>query len=90
LAGSTSVEEARQTFQVRLNALARTNKQLTNVNWTGLELADIVRTELEPFSDRSKITGPIVILGPQQAQNFALAIHELANGVAANAALQHR
>ena len=87
LAGSTSVAEAKQTFQARLNALARTNKQLTNVNWTGLGLADIVRAELEPFSNRSKVSGPIVILGPQQAQNFALAIHELATNAAKHGAL---
>jgi two-component sensor histidine kinase len=70
LAGSNSLEEARQTFQDRLNALARTNKQLTNVNWTGLQFADVVSAELEPFSDRSQITGPSVFLAPQQVQNF--------------------
>ena len=41
LASSNSLEEARQTFQARLNALARTNKQLTNENWSGLQLADV-------------------------------------------------
>jgi two-component sensor histidine kinase len=55
----------------------------------GLELSDIVRAELEPFSDRSKISGPIVILGPQQAQNFSLAIHELATNAAKPGALSN-
>jgi PAS domain S-box-containing protein len=89
LAGSGSLEEARRTFQDRLDALARTNKQLTNVNWTGLDLANIVRAELEPFSDRSKIIGPSVTLAAQQAQNFALAIHELATNAAKHGALSN-
>jgi two-component sensor histidine kinase len=89
LAGSNSLEEARQTFQDRLNALARTNKQLTNVNWTGLQFADVVRAELEPFSDRSQITGPSVFLAPQQVQNFALAIHELATNAAKHGSLSY-
>src|SRR4029077_11188975 len=48
---------------------------------------DIGRAELEPFSNRSKESGPNVILGPQQAQNFALAIHELATNAAKHGAL---
>jgi len=44
---------------------------------------------LEPFSDRSKITGPGVTLGAQQAQTFALAIHELATNAAKHGALSN-
>jgi len=89
LASSNSLEEARQTFQARLNALARTNKQLTNENWSGLQLADVVRAELEAFSDRSKTTGPSVFLTAQRAQNFALAIHELATNAAKHGSLSY-
>ena len=48
-----------------------------------------IRWALEPFSDRSKITGPGVTLGAQQAQTFALAIHELATNAAKHGALSN-
>jgi len=70
--------EGKEAFEARLQALARANHALLRSNWAGVDLVHLVRDELEAFSRRAKIDGVSVILSPQQAQNFALALHELA------------
>jgi signal transduction histidine kinase/CheY-like chemotaxis protein len=87
LSGGRSLDEARDAFEARLHALARANKQLTNSNWSGAKLNDIVRLELEPFPERAKVTGADILLRPQQAQNFCLALHELVTNAAKYGAL---
>jgi signal transduction histidine kinase/DNA-binding response OmpR family regulator len=87
LSGGRSLDEARDAFEARLHALARANKQLTNANWSGAKLNDIVRLELEPFAERAKVTGADILLRPQQAQNFCLALHELVTNAAKYGAL---
>jgi two-component sensor histidine kinase len=85
--GSSSLEEARTTFEGRLQSLARANRQLANSNWSGLKLAELVRQELEPFGGRVQIEGPDVTLKPHQAQNLSMAIHELATNATKYGAL---
>lgn len=51
-------------------------------NWGGVDLNALVRNELEAFSKRASISGVSVLLSPQHAQNFALALHELATNSA--------
>jgi two-component system CheB/CheR fusion protein len=48
----------------------------------GVDLNQLVRTELEVFSKRASISGVSVLLSPQHAQNFTLALHELATNSA--------
>jgi two-component sensor histidine kinase len=78
LDGDQSLAAGKAAFEARLQALARANRALLRSNWAGVDLAQLVRGELEAFSRRAVITGVSVILSPQQAQNFALALHELA------------
>jgi PAS domain S-box-containing protein len=87
LAGTTSVDEAQKAFQARLQALARAHRQLTQSNWAGVPLAEVVRAQLEVFGANTSMEGPPVILTAQQAQNFALAIHELATNAVKHGAL---
>ena len=87
LSGEYSPAQARAAFEARLQALARANRQLTRSNWVGVNLNEIVRLELEPFADRAIVEGADVVLGPQQAQNFSLALHELATNAAKYGAL---
>jgi two-component sensor histidine kinase/integral membrane sensor domain MASE1 len=87
LSGETSLAQARTAFEARLQALARANRQLTRSNWSGVNLVEIVRLELEPFAGRAVIEGGSVILGPQNAQGFSLALHELATNAAKYGAL---
>ena len=84
-----SLAEAKTAFEGRLQALGRTTRQLTKSNWIGVNLKDIVVSELEPFSGRVIIEGIDVSLDPKQAQNFSLALHELATNAAKHGALSN-
>jgi two-component sensor histidine kinase len=82
-----SPTEAKETFEARLHALARANRALVRSNWGGVDLDQLVRTELEAFSKRATIAGPSIVLPPQMAQNFTLVLHELATNSAKHGAL---
>jgi two-component sensor histidine kinase len=74
-------------FEARLQALARANRALLKSNWGGVDLTQLVRSEMEAFSKHASISGVSVLLSPQQAQNFTLALHELATNSAKYGAL---
>ena len=76
-------------FESRLQALARANRQLTQSNWRGVALREIVRLEMEPFGGRTTMDGVDVILDQKQAQNFSLALHELATNAGKYGALSN-
>jgi len=78
VAGGQSSDEAKRAFESRLQALARANRQITQSNWRGVGLREIVRLELEPFGGRTTTDGANVILSPKATQSFSLALHELA------------
>ena len=82
LPAAHTVEDAKTTVVKRLQSLANTHALLIDKQWQGADIAEIVRTE--PYTDRMSIDGPSVIL---TAQNFALAIHELATNAAKYGAL---
>jgi len=79
---SLATDQSKKTFEARLQALARANRALVRSNWGGIDLNQLVRTELEVFSKRASISGGSVLLSPQHAQNFTLALHELATNAA--------
>jgi two-component sensor histidine kinase len=78
LSGEYPLTEAKKAFEARLHALARANGQLTKSNWSGVDLREIARFELEPFGGRAIVDGINLIVSAQYAQNFSLALHELA------------
>ena len=78
LSGPGPLDEAKKLFEGRLLALADTHRQLTKSNWSGVSLSEIVHLTLEPFAARTEIVGPNVMLSAKNAQNFSLALHELA------------
>ena len=53
----------------------------------GAQLSKIIHSELEPFAGRTQTRGDDLLLSPQQAQNFCLALHELATNAAKYGAL---
>lgn len=87
LKGDLPLAEAREVFVGRLEALARIDQRLIDAAWKGTSLNDLVRSELKPYAGRIKIEGPDVILDAQSAQNFALALHELATNASKYGAL---
>jgi PAS domain S-box-containing protein len=85
-----SPAEAKKAFEARLQSLARTTRQLTRANWTGVELDELVQSELATFNHRATVEGDHVLLGPQSAQNLSLAVHELATNAAKYGALSNK
>jgi two-component sensor histidine kinase len=79
---SLTGDQTKKAFEARLQALARANRALLRSNWGGVDLKQLVRAELEAFSKRASVKGVSVLLSPQQAQNFTLALHELATNSA--------
>ena len=89
LSGDHSLE-ATKAFEARLQALARTNRRLAKSDWSGVNLSEIVRLELEPFAKRTIVDEGIdVELGAQDAQNLSIALHELATNAAKHGALSN-
>ena len=83
------MKEAEQAILSRLHALAQTHVMLIDKDWQGGDIAEVVRTEMSPYADRVTIEGPSVMLNAQAAQNFALAVHELATNAAKYGALSN-
>jgi len=73
----------------RIRAMARAHTLLSQARWEGADLSRLVNEELEPFraGDRVNVHGAAVAIKPAVAQNFALAIHELATNAAKYGAL---
>ena len=61
----------------RLHALARAHELLIDSSWEGARLRQLVKAEVEPYSQQVECTGPDVLLTARNAQSFALLVHEL-------------
>lgn len=73
----------RVAFEARLMALSAVHNLLTEANWEGARLEEILRTELIPYGGaRFELDGPVVRLTAQEALTFALVTHELATNAA--------
>src|SRR5262244_3084465 len=77
-----SVETFLTQFGARLQALAASHDLLIRESWCGASLAELIRSQLAPYLDRSgsqiAVDGPAVTLRPEAAQSLGLALHELA------------
>jgi len=87
LSNDQTLAEARTAFVARLQALARANRQISKSNWSGVELRELVETELEPFKTNVTVEGSPIKVRAQDAQNLSLALHELVTNAAKYGAL---
>jgi PAS domain S-box-containing protein len=85
--GKSSVEDAQAAVLDRLGSLAQTHALLMDKQWQGASLADVVNAEMSPYAGRVQIGGPDLLLSATAAQNFSLALHELATNAAKYGAL---
>jgi len=89
LVDGRSTAEARDMLIGRLQALGHAHELLTEASWRGADLRDVVRAEIAGFSERVRIAGPAVELGPSGVQTFALIVHELCTNAAKYGALSN-
>jgi len=79
------LEDFATTFQSRLIALARAHDLLTERNWMGAPLKDLVRDIVAPYSSsdhRMRIEGPPVDLTPRAALALTMVFSEMATNAA--------
>ena len=81
-----------EAFIARLEALARAHELLSEADWDGASLGDVLERTLAPHrqaeeQDRISLAGPRVRLGPNAAVTLNMAFHELATNAAKYGAL---
>ena len=81
-AGKQTVADAETAVRSRLGSLAKTHSMLIDKDWQGADLIDLVNAALSPYAGRVTIEGPRIALNAKAAQNFSLALHELATNAA--------
>jgi PAS domain S-box-containing protein len=77
LRGNRSLEDAREVFIERLHSLGRTYTMMTEQEWRGAPLRQIVAAETSAFADRINLAGTDVMVREKAAQSFAMILHEL-------------
>jgi len=90
-AGEVDAQVFAERFGDRIAGLAASHDLLVKSDWKGVDMADLVRTQLAHFSDligtRIRVAGPAVRLRPAATQNIGMALRELATNAAKYGAL---
>lgn len=91
LSQQTSPEEFVVRFSERLSGLAGSHDLLSNDDWAGASLVQLIRSQLQHYSDlfdtRIRLEGQDLVLRPEAAQNIGIALHELSTNAAKFGAL---
>jgi PAS domain S-box-containing protein len=84
LTKAPTVELFREVLLGRVSALARAQASLSKSAWQGAQLKDVVCDELETFGRPGSydVSGPDVLLRPEQVQPIGMIVHELATNAA--------
>ncbi|MFL9823918.1 PAS domain S-box protein [Rhodoplanes sp. SY1] len=77
LSGERPLREARDVFIDRLQSLGRAYTLMTEQEWRGAPLRQILASETSAFADRVTLDGVEVMVKQNAAQSFALLLHEL-------------
>lgn len=90
---SDGSEEFVSRFSERLHALAANQDLLIRSQWRAIDMQDLVRAQLSPFSDglgsRVVLQGPKLPVTARSAQLLAMALHELATNASKFGALSN-
>ncbi|KQT52404.1 MULTISPECIES: PAS domain-containing sensor histidine kinase [unclassified Aureimonas] len=74
-------ERSKQDFSARLVSLARAHDVLTDANWVGASLREVINRTVGPHlgeaGNRFELDGPDVMLKPKAALAMSMALHEL-------------
>jgi PAS domain S-box-containing protein len=85
------IDEARSSFNARLVALSNAYDLLTEEQWAGADLADIIAGTVSAYAPSGsklfRIAGPSVRISPKSALSFAMAMNELCTNAAKYGAL---
>lgn len=91
VAGADTPETYRQRLDERLSAISRTHDLLTNADWKGATLAEIVEIESAAYADkpdeRIHLSGDRLTFSPREAVSIGMGIHELLTNAAKYGAL---
>ena len=77
LRGDRSIMDAREAFIERLQSLGRAYTMMTEQEWQGAPLRQILEAETSAFADRVSLAGIDVMVRQKAAQSFVLLLHEL-------------
>jgi two-component sensor histidine kinase len=75
------VDEVTQAYHRRLDALGQTHDLLTQFEWTGADIRQVIEQAVHALvsdRERAELQGPSVILEPKACLSLALVFHELA------------